>query len=104
MASPNTGLILIGSTLIMLLSAVAIAYHAAWALLIALRERSSRKARELIARGVLAGLALSMAGTLMKAIALQSWPEIRSFTFIFLLRTLLKRVFLREQQAAARLA
>ena len=58
-----------------------------------LRHRSSDKARLIIAEGVLAALGFSVAGTLLKTIALQDWTQIRAFTVVLVLRTLIKRVF-----------
>ncbi len=74
-------------------SAVVIGYYVAAALATAVRGRGSDAARLKIAEGVLAALGFSVAGSLLKIIALQTWPQIRLFAFVFVLRTLLKRVF-----------
>ena len=54
-----------------------------------------------IADGVLAALSFSVAGTLLKTIALNSWTDIRTFAFVLVLRTALKRVFQAEQKRMA---
>lgn len=91
-------LIAAGGSVIELLAAFVIAYHVVWALSGIVKRRGSDVARIRIAQGVLAALGFSVAGTLLKTIALQTWPQIRLFTFIFVLRTLLKRVFLWEER------
>ena len=88
--------------LIELLAALVIAYHAAWALFSLARDRSGDQARLLIARGVLDALGFSVAGTLLKTIGLQAWPQIRMFAFVLVLRTVLKRVFQWEKLAILR--
>jgi len=98
MPTIETRLISLGGTIIELLAAIVVAAHVLHALWVILRHRDSDGARMIIARGVLAALGFSVAGTLLKTIALQSWPEIRTFAFVLLLRTLLKQVFLRESR------
>ncbi len=88
----------LGGTLIELCAAVIVAFHAAWAVARILTGHGSDDARLLIARGVLAALGFSVAGTLLKIIAIQSWPQIRLFAFVLVLRTLFKRIFLWEQK------
>ena len=51
----------------------------------------------MIADGVLAALGFSLAATLLKVIGLQQWVQIRTFATVFILRTLLKQVFLHER-------
>ena len=55
-------------------------------------------ARFLVAEGVLGGLGLMTAATLLRTIGLRTWPQILMFTFILLLRILLKRLFAWEKQ------
>ncbi len=88
-----TRLILLGGTSVDMLAAIVIVYHVYLALLDMGRGRGSDPPRLRIARGVLLALGFSVAGSLLKIIALQTWPQIRLFAFVFLLRTLLKRVF-----------
>ena len=59
--------------------------------------RGLDSARGLIAEGVLEALGFSLAATLLKVISLQQWPQIRAFAAVFVLRTLLKRVFQHER-------
>ena len=99
---PATDVINLGGSIIELLAAFVIVVHVFRALTSIVRTRSSDQARLLIAEGVLAALSFSVAGTLLKTIALQSWPQIRMFAFVLLLRTLLKRVFQWEQRAIRR--
>ncbi len=95
----------ITGSLVNLIAAITIGYHAAYALLEIVRHYQTDRARLILADGVLAALAFSVVGTLLKAIALQSWSDIGMFAFVLVLRTLLKQVFLHERnQAAARTA
>ena len=81
------------------LAACVIVYHVAWGLTGIVLRQGSDNARLRIAQGVLIALGFSLAGTLLKTIALQTWPQIRLFAFVFVLRQLLKRVFLWEELA-----
>jgi len=90
-----------GGVLIDLISAWVIGYHALWALLALARRGGTDKARLIIADGVLAGLGFSVAGTLLKTIALQTWEQLGFFTLIFALRTALKKVFAWERRLIA---
>lgn len=93
-----------GGTLIELAAAMVVAFHAVWALGLIARGRGSAAARLVIAQGVLAALGFSLAGTLLKTIGLQNWVQIRSFAFVFVLRTVLKRVFQWEQRGLQRMS
>ena len=97
--STEQQMVLMGGSMIELLAAIVIVYHVLWAIAAIVRRQGSDVARIRIAQGVLAALGFSVAGTLLKTIALQTWPQIRLFTFIFVLRTLLKRVFLWEENS-----
>lgn len=57
-------------------------------------------ARLLIADGVILGLSLKLAGTLLKTLALHSWERIAAFATILALRTILKRLFAHERTRA----
>lgn len=85
-----------------LLTAVVVAFHVGWALWLIVRQGGADAARAVVADGVIAGLGFGVAGSLLKTIALQDWPHIRTFAFVFVFRTLLKRVFQREQKIVAR--
>ncbi len=91
-------MIMLGGSLIEMLAACVVAFHVVLALLSLLHDR----ARVLIAQGVLAALGFSLAGTLLKTIGLQTWVQIRSFAFVWLLRTVLKRVFQWERTMGLR--
>lgn len=93
--------ILAAATLIELAAAAVIGCHAFWAALLLIRRQGQDRARMVVADGVLAGLGFSLAGTLLKTIGLQSWSEIRMFLFVFMFRTLLKRIFSREKRLIA---
>ena len=95
--SLETRLILLGGTLVDAAAAVVIGYAVITAFLSTLRMQGSDAARLLIAKGVLSALGFSVAGSLLKIIALQTWAQIRLFAFVFVLRTLLKRVFAWEE-------
>ena len=90
--------IALGGGLIELLAAIVIGFHALWALTAMVRRFEADRPRLIIADGVLTALGFSAAGTLLKALALQSWQQIGIFTFVLALRTLLKQVFARERK------
>ena len=102
MQATETAWVTLGGTLIELLAAIVVGFHVLWAVARILTGHGSDDARLLIARGVLAALSFSVAGTLLKTIALQSWPQIRIFAFVLVLRTLLKQIFQWEQTMIAR--
>ncbi len=90
------------SSLIELCAAAVIVFHAASAGIAILRRAGVDRARALIAEGVLSALGFSLCATLLKVIGLQSWVQIRTFATVFVLRTLLKQVFLQERMHALR--
>jgi uncharacterized membrane protein len=94
--------IAVGGVAIELLAALVVAFHVCRALLAILRRYDADRPRLIIADGVLAALGFSVAGTLLKALALQSWQQIGMFAFVLALRTLLKQVFKREREQMAR--
>ena len=94
--------IAVGGTVIELLAALVVAFHACWALLAILQHYDADRPRLIIADGVLAALGFSVAGTLLKALALQSWHQIGMFAFVLALRTVLKQVFKREREQIKR--
>ena len=96
--------IVAAGSLVDFLAAIVIVYHVLWAMLGVVQRRGSDLARLRIAQGVLAALGFSVAGSLLKIIGLQTWPQIRLFAFVLALRTFLKRVFAWEEaQIASRL-
>ena len=89
-------------TLIELAAAIVVTWHAVDALAGIVRGLGSDRARRVIAEGVLAALSFSVAGTLLKTIALNSWVDIRTFAFVLVLRTALKKVFQAERSTIDR--
>lgn len=87
-----------GGMVIEMIAALVIVFHACWALLTIARRYEADRPRLIVANGVLAALGFSVAGTLLKALALQSWSQIGMFAFTLTLRTLLKQVFQRERE------
>jgi uncharacterized membrane protein len=84
----------LASTLVELMAAIAVAYHCLWALSDIVQRRCSDQARLRIARGVLLALEFSLADSLLKTIGLRTWLQIRLFAIIYLLRQLVRQVFL----------
>ncbi len=58
--------------------------------------RDQHRVRDLVAEGSLNALAFLLCATLLKTLILRSWKEIGMFAGVFLLRTVLKRVFQAE--------
>lgn len=86
-----------GASVIELLAACVIVFHAVRAIAALLGGHGLDVARGVIAEGVLAALGFSLAATLLKVISLQQWAQIRTFATVFVLRTVLKRVFQHER-------
>jgi cell division protein FtsW (lipid II flippase) len=82
---------------IQLLAAGIIAVHRAAALVALGRTGSIPRARLIAADGVIAGLGLITAASLLRTIELHTWNQIALFTVILTLRTLLKRLFAWER-------
>jgi len=56
------------------------------------------RARLLVAEGVIGGLGVMTAATLLRTIGLRTWRQILMFTLILFLRILLKKLFVWEKQ------
>ena len=82
---------------IQLFAALVIAAHLAAALLALQRTRCIPLARLHAADGVIAGLGLVTAATLLKTIELRTWTEIGLFAVVLSLRIALKRFFAWER-------
>ena len=78
---------------IQLFAAVVIVIHLAGALAAIGRTGSIARARLTAADGVITGLGLITASTLLRTIELRTWSQIVLFTVVLTLRTLLKRLF-----------
>lgn len=102
LAVTSAGVVLAGASVIELLAAVVIVVHAGGAIRSLFRGRGLDAARSILADGVLAALGFSLAATLLKVIGLQQWTQIRTFTTVLILRTVLKRVFTTERDLAMR--
>ncbi len=63
-----------------------------------LRFRNIVAARLLVADGAIAGLNFKLARTLLKTIKLHTWQQILMFVAIFVLRIMLKRLFMWERE------
>ncbi len=86
---------------IQLVGALIVVAHCLAALFALVRHREQREARLLVAQGAITGLGYTLAATLLKTLVLLSWRQIAMFAAIFALRTLLKRLFVWEQQHLA---
>ncbi len=86
-----------GALLIQLLAAMVIAAHLAMALVAVIRTGSVPLGRLRAADGVIAGLGLLTAGTLLKTIELRTWSQIALFAVVLSLRTILKQLFVWER-------
>ena len=82
---------------IQLLAAGLIAIHLVASLAAQGRTGSIPRARLIAADGVIAGLGLITAASLLRTIELHTWNQIALFTVILTLRTLLKRLFAWER-------
>jgi hypothetical protein len=60
--------------------------------------RGVLQARLLVAEGVIGGLGVMTAATLLRTIGLRTWRQILMFTLILCLRILLKKLFVWEKQ------
>ena len=56
------------------------------------------RARRLVAEGVIGGLGVMTAASLLRTIGLRTWHQILMFTLILFLRILLKKLFAWEKQ------
>ncbi|GER90609.1 hypothetical protein KDW_47710 [Dictyobacter vulcani] len=85
------------SAIIEFLGALLILAYMCFALLTLFRTKDISQARIVVTDGIIAGLSFKLAGTLLRTIELQSWPQILTFLAIFVIRTVLKRFFSWEQ-------
>ena len=81
-----------------LASAVVITGFVAVALVSLSLGRGVIRARLLVAEGVIGGLGVMTAATLLRTIGLRTWRQILMFTLILFLRILLKKLFVWEKQ------
>ena len=79
-------------------SAVVITAFVAAALVSWCVDRGILRARLLVVEGVIGGLGVMTAATLLRTIGLRTWHQILMFTLILSLRILLKKLFVWEKQ------
>ncbi|MEI6135527.1 MAG: DUF1622 domain-containing protein [Desulfomonile sp.] len=58
--------------------------------------------KTLVANGTLLGMNLKLVGALLKTIELQTWNQLALFVVIFALRTIIKKVFRRQNFLATK--
>jgi hypothetical protein len=58
--------------------------------------------KTLVANGTLLGMNLKLVGALLKTIELQTWNQLAVFVVIFALRTIIKKVFRRQNFLATK--
>jgi cell division protein FtsW (lipid II flippase) len=92
---PNPGLLALP---IQLLAGGVIAIYLAAALVAVARTGSLARARLTAADGVIAGLGLLAAATLVRMIELHTWDQIALLTVVLTLRTLVKWLFAWERR------
>jgi hypothetical protein len=80
-----------------LMSAVVITGFSAAAMVSLGLGRGVLRARLLVAEGVIGGLGLMTAATLLRTIGLRTWRQILMFALILSLRILLKKLFVWEK-------
>ncbi|MCX5873050.1 MAG: hypothetical protein NTY51_07420 [Deltaproteobacteria bacterium] len=61
-----------------------------------LQGRDRLRTQILVANGTLLGMNLKLVGALLKTIELQTWNQLALFVVIFALKTVIKKVFLRQ--------
>ena len=79
-------------------SAIVITGFVALALVSVSLGRGVLRARLLVAEGVIGGLGVMTAATLLRTIGLRTWRQILMFTLILFLRILLKKLFVWEKR------
>ena len=82
-----------GILLIELVGSLLLMRYVIAAVILLIRGGKIESVQYLIADGAIIALNFKLAGTLLKTIELKSWQQISIFSIIFLLRTLLKRLF-----------
>jgi hypothetical protein len=84
--------------LIDITAALVVFGYCAVAFFTVVRYGDRRKAHSLVAQGALLGLSIKVIAALLKTVELQSWNQIGIFFVIFLLKNLLKRIFVAEDK------
>ena len=86
------------ASIIEFIGALIIAAHIVAAIISLLRTGNIAQARLIVADGAITGLSFKLAGTLLKTIELHTLEQILMFAAIFVLRTVLKRLFTWERE------
>jgi len=98
MWQPEADLFHTGVLLIDLVAAVVVAGYVAATMVKLARGGGVDQARLLVAEGAVLGLSFKVAATLLRTLEIHSWDQILMFAAIFAMRTVLKQLFLWEQQ------
>jgi uncharacterized membrane protein len=91
-----------GVLVIDLIAALLIVGYVVAALVDLIRGGSVTQARLIVAEGAVFGLSFKLAATLLKTLELHSWDQILMFATVFVLRTILKQLFVWEKQQVQR--
>lgn len=89
----------LGSTLFSYAAALTVTGFVLRALAGLLRGRSIDHTRGVLVRGMLAGLSLTVAATLLRLLAARSWQDVAMIAVLLTLRTGLKQVLRWEQRS-----
>jgi uncharacterized membrane protein len=102
MWNPDAGIFHTGVLLIDLVAAVVIAGYVAAAMVKLARGCGVDEARLFVAEGAVLGLSFKVAATLLKTLEIHTWDQILMFAAIFVMRTVLKQLFLWERQQGSK--
>ena len=90
------------ATIIEFIGALFIMGYLLVALKLLLQRRDIRRARLLVADGIIYALSFKVAGSLLKTISLHTWQQIWMFAATLALRIVLKQVFMWERTELGR--
>lgn len=92
---------LLGSTLFSYAAALTVTGFVLRALAGLARGWSADRTRTVLVKGMLAGLSLTVAATLLRLLAARSWQDVAMIAVLLTLRTGLKQALRREQRSVA---
>ncbi len=84
------------SLLIEIVSSLVIFCYCATGFLVFVRHHNRIQAQILVANGTLLGLSIKLVAALLKTIELQTWNQLALFATILVLRTIIKKVFQKQ--------
>lgn len=84
------------SLLIEIVGSLVIFGYCAAGFLVFVTQQNRIRAQILVANGSLLGLSIKLVGAFLKTIELQSWNQLALFTTILILRTIIKKVFQKQ--------